>query len=105
MKPIPKSFVSRYGARLMRVYRWIWLGRIEPRSPEIPRGSLVLAAPYHGLVDAFVDSSQLDFPPRRKAALAIAGRRNSTSPWAREHTWSFRSMFRTRARERGAGRV
>jgi 1-acyl-sn-glycerol-3-phosphate acyltransferase len=59
MKPIPTSLVSRYGARLMRIYRWIWLGRIEPRSPEIPRGSLVLAAHYNGLVDAFVYGSQL----------------------------------------------
>jgi 1-acyl-sn-glycerol-3-phosphate acyltransferase len=50
---------SRHGALLMRLYRWLWLGRIESRPPEIPRGSLILAAHYNGLVDAFVYGSQL----------------------------------------------
>jgi len=53
------SLTSRRSALLMRLDRWVWLGRIESRPPEIPRGSLVLAAHYNGLVDAFVYGSQL----------------------------------------------
>jgi 1-acyl-sn-glycerol-3-phosphate acyltransferase len=59
MKTIQRSRASSRSALLMRFYRWIWLGRIESRPPEIPRGSLILAAHYNGLVDAFVYGSQL----------------------------------------------
>jgi 1-acyl-sn-glycerol-3-phosphate acyltransferase len=54
---------SSYSGFVMRVYRWIWLGRIRSQRPEIPRGALVLAAHYNGLVDGFVYGSQL--PPAR----------------------------------------
>jgi hypothetical protein len=57
------AFSSSYSGFVMRVYRWIWLGRIASARPEIPRGSLVLAAHYNGLVDGFVYGSQL--PPAR----------------------------------------
>jgi hypothetical protein len=42
----------------MRVYRWLWIGRIRSASPAIPPGSLIFAAHYNGLVDGFVYGSQ-----------------------------------------------
>lgn len=57
------SLSSSYSGLVMRVYRWIWLGRIQSRRPDIPPGSLVLAAHYNGAVDGFVYGSQV--PPAR----------------------------------------
>jgi 1-acyl-sn-glycerol-3-phosphate acyltransferase len=57
------AFSSGYSSFVLRVYRWLWLGRIASRRPDIPPGALVLAAHYNGLVDGFVYGSQL--PPAR----------------------------------------
>lgn len=54
---------SSYSGFVLRAYRWIWLGRIRSKRPEIPPGALILAAHYNGLVDGFVYGSQL--PPAR----------------------------------------
>ncbi len=59
MKPPARLPAARYSAPLMRLYRRLWLGRIESHTPQIPPGSLVLAAHYNGLVDAFTYGSQL----------------------------------------------
>jgi len=50
---------SSYAGLVMRLYRAVWLGRIASARPEIPAGTLILAAHYNGLVDGFVYGSQL----------------------------------------------
>lgn len=57
------SLSSSYSGFVLRVYRWLWLGRIASDRPDIPSGSLVLAAHYNGLVDGFAYGSEL--PPAR----------------------------------------
>ncbi len=57
------AFPSSYSGLVMRAYRWIWLGQIASARPAIPRGTLIFAAHYNGLVDGFVYGSQV--PPAR----------------------------------------
>ena len=55
------SLWARYSCLVTRLYRWLWLGRIDSVRPTIPPGTLVLAAHYNGAVDGFTYGSQL--PP------------------------------------------
>lgn len=51
----------RRARHLSRLYRWLWLGRLEGQPPSFPSGGLVLAAHYNGAIDGFTYGSQL--PP------------------------------------------
>ncbi len=57
------SLPAAHTAVTLRLFRFLWLGRISTTRPEIPPGSLILAAHYNGLVDGFAYGSQ--FPPLR----------------------------------------
>jgi len=47
------SFTAKYSSLLARVYRWLWLGRVDSATPDIPAGSLIFAAHYNGAIDGF----------------------------------------------------
>lgn len=88
------SFRSSYSGFVLRLYRSIWLGRIASRRPDIPPGSLVLAAHYNGAVDGFTYGSQI---PRCRAVVSVQ--------WHR-HAWGralFPGIAVQRAKDRGKG--
>jgi 1-acyl-sn-glycerol-3-phosphate acyltransferase len=61
MTATPMPHLAERSRRVCRLYRRIWLGRVDSRPPAIPRGSVVLAAHYNGAIDGFTYGSQL--PP------------------------------------------
>jgi 1-acyl-sn-glycerol-3-phosphate acyltransferase len=69
---------SSYSALLTRLYRWWWLGRIDSHTPEIPPGSLILAAHYNGAVDGFVYGSRL---PPFLAVISVQWHRSLIGRW------------------------
>lgn len=62
------SFASGYSGLVSRLYRWLWLGSVRSRPPEIPAGTLILAAHYNGAIDGCTYPSQL--PPCRAVVSA-----------------------------------
>lgn len=57
------SASSRYSRLVLRLYRWIWLGRVDSDTPSIPPRAIVFAAHYNGAVDGMAYGSQI--PPAR----------------------------------------
>ena len=53
------SLAAKYSGAITGLYRFLWLGKVESRAPEIPPGSVVLAAHYNGAVDGFTYGSQI----------------------------------------------
>lgn len=88
------SSYAKWSALLARVYGWIWLRRIHPSPPALPRGSLVLAAHYNGAIDGFVYGSQLP------SFLSVV-----SSQWHRSilGRWLIPGIPLVRAKDRGSG--